>query len=249
MSKSPPALAVDLLRECDDFVASVDPAIIRTAFVFYRDRIEAERSDWVSSVFPGYLSFEIERVAQLFAPVNQARFDVLVVGSNDAVRVSKMLRTHVNTIPDKPKILLVRAMSPTDRAAALMAGFDDVIDYMRAKPEEVVARVTAMVRRYQIAASDGAAQDLADSRLARVADLDSLTVRERSVLQELIKRRGRPVSNALLCELISPGAVSASGLYLRVVICCLRKKLRDGASIVTRMGQGYELALDPASSW
>lgn len=227
----------------------IDPGDIRATFVSYHDRCEKERLDWVERVFPGYFPFDIARIDQLFSPVNQSRFDVMIVGANDAVRVTKMLRAHAGVMPNKPKILLVKSMSPSDRASALMAGFDDVIDYGRATPEEVVARVRAMIRRYKLSATDSSVQELRESSLERVADLSAVSGRERRVLEALLNRRGRPVSQAFLCEQISAGAASASALYLRVVICCLRKKLRNGASIIVRMGQGYELALDPGLSW
>ncbi|WP_298174520.1 winged helix-turn-helix domain-containing protein [Novosphingobium sp.] len=232
----------------ETYFAQIDPSDIGAAFVFYNDRTEKERRDWVSRVFPGHLAFEAAKVDQLFSTVYQSRFDVVLVGSNDAPRVIRMLRVHIGSISDKPKLLLVKAMSPADRAAALMAGFDDVIDYTRATPEEVVARVRAIVRRYQISAADAALSAAENSNLSRIAEISALTARERRILEALAKRLGRPVSHAFLSRLISEDVAGASALYLRVVICCLRKKLRKGASIVARLGQGYELSLDPGVS-
>lgn len=228
--------------------AGIDQFEIDAAFVFYNDRTERERREWVDEVFPGHLSFEVAKIDQLFAAVYQSRFNVVIVGSNDAPRVVKMLRDYVNMMADKPKILLVKSMSPVDRAAALMAGFDDVIDYTRAAPEEAIARVRALIRRYEISATNSLQRDVEESSLSQIADVPSLSVRERRVLEALAKRRGRPVPHDFLCEQISQDVAGASALYLRVVICCLRKKLRKGASIVARLGQGYELSLDPGVS-
>lgn len=225
--------------------ASIESCEIAAAFVFYHDRTELERRAWVDSVFPGHLSFEIARVEQLFAAVYQSHFNVLIVGSNDAPRVIKMIRDYANIILDKPKILLVKAMSPADRASALMAGFDDVIDFGRASPEEVLARVGSILRRYRISAVECLRDESEESNLSRIANVKALTARERRVLEALAKRCGRPVSHEFLCGVISQDVVRASALYLRVVICSLRKKLRSGVAIISRLGQGYELSFDP----
>lgn len=125
-----------------------------------------------------------------------------------------------------------------------MAGFDDVIDYTRAAPEEVIARAKALVRRYIMCADSVASMETREANLAHLADVPSLSFRERRALEALAERRGRPVSREFLCEQVSRDVVGVSALYLRVVICGLRKKLRKDVVITCRTGQGYELSVN-----
>lgn len=214
-------------------------------FVFYHDRVERDRQEWVNRVFPECCPFEIARIDQLLSWPNGPQFDVLIVGCNDAPRVTKMLRDYAHVARSKPKVLIVKGIAPTERAMALMAGFDDVFDYTRMQPEEAVARLRALRRRYLIHAEVLAREDLQAASLALVANVQALTRSETKVLAALMRRRGRTVSYfALRVEIGGVGEIGSFN-YLTVVVCHLRRKLREGVLIENEPRAGYKIVLKP----
>lgn len=212
-------------------------------FVFYHDRVERERQEWVDRVFPECSSIDIAKIDQLLSWPNGPQFDVFIVGCNDVPRVAKLLRSYAHVARSKPRVLIVKGITPAERARALMAGFDDVFDYARMQPEEAVARVRALQRRYMIHAQGSASDQLQAANVALVVNGQALTRSEKRVLSALVRRPGRTVSYFSLSLEVGGGIEPASVNYLKVVVSHLRRKLREGVLIVAEPRAGYMIVL------
>ncbi len=142
--------------------------------------------------------------------------------------------------------LLTRAADPV---ATLDSGADD---YVRGPldPEEVAARVRAVLRRH---GADRAAPDVAEAggvrldcsaRRARIegASVD-LTAVEFDLLEHLIRHAGRKVLRDDLTRAAWGRQASPLDRALDVHISRLRRKIAGGARIVTVRGVGYMLAV------
>jgi two-component system KDP operon response regulator KdpE len=140
-----------------------------------------------------------------------------------------------------------------DKVTALNAGADD---YMT-KPfgiEELLARVTATLRRTRAAAeteasspmtlSPGITLDLASQQVRRNGAEVHLTPTEFALLRELAMNRGRLLSHATLLRRIWGPGYATDTEYVRVYVRRLRAKLEDedGPSIiVTQPRAGYRM--------
>jgi two-component system response regulator CpxR len=146
--------------------------------------------------------------------------------------------------------LLTRAADPV---ATLESGADD---YVRGPldPEEVVARVRAVLRRQGetrpesgIVEAGGVWLDCA-SRNGRVDGEEvELTSVEFDLLEHLVRHAGRKVLRDDLTRAAWGRQASPLDRSLDVHISRLRRKIRSGARIVTMRGVGYMLAV-PSSS-
>jgi len=160
-----------------------------------------------------------------------------------------------STLPIVVISLLTRAADPV---ATLESGADDYVGGPL-DPEEVVARVRAVLRRQQV---DRAAVGIAEAggvriecgaRQARVegASVD-LTAVEFDLLEHLVRHAGRKVLRDDLTRAAWGRQASPLDRSLDVHISRLRRKIRPGgARIVTVRGVGYMLAvsrLEPPAS-
>jgi two-component system KDP operon response regulator KdpE len=143
-----------------------------------------------------------------------------------------------------------------DKISALNVGADD---YMT-KPfsiEELLARITATLRRSRPVASPEAAAttvtvgdiaiDLAGRRVTRQGADVHLTPTEFALLRELAVDRGKLLSHADLLRRVWGAGYQTETEYVRVYIRRLRAKLEvDGAAplIITQPRAGYRLAAD-----
>lgn len=202
-----------------------------------------------------------EAEAQLAArPVSLLTLD-LKLGGEDGLKLARDLRAKRNT----PIIMITGKGDPIDRVVGLELGADDYI----AKPflmREVIARVRAVLRRYQapeaVAAAPGSGPPSGDGtrytfdgwtvdlarREVRSPDgtLCDLTTAEFNLLSILIQRPGRVLSRDELMDLLkghdwTPMDRSIDGLVAR-----LRKKIepeRERPQLVkTVRGIGYVFA-------
>ena len=150
--------------------------------------------------------------------------------------------------------LLTRAADPV---ATLESGADDYVGGPL-DPEEVVARVRAVLRRQRV---DRAVLGIAEAggvwlecsaRRARIEGTNvDLTAVEFDLLEHLVRHAGRKVLRDDLTRAAWGRQASPLDRSLDVHISRLRRKIAGGARIVTVRGVGYMLAisrLDPPAS-
>lgn len=190
-------------------------------------------------------------------PISLLTLD-LKLGGEDGLKLARDLRAKRNT----PIIMITGKGDPIDRVVGLELGADDYI----AKPflmREVVARVRAVLRRYQAAeaavaleapASDGSRYAFdgwtMDTRRREVLRPDGascdLTTAEFNLLAILVQRPGRVLSRDELMDLLkghdwTPMDRSIDGLVAR-----LRRKIEPESErpqlVKTVRGVGYVFA-------
>jgi two-component system OmpR family response regulator len=141
-----------------------------------------------------------------------------------------------------PVLMLTARDTVDDRVRGLNLGADDYL----VKPfavAELVARIRAVIRRaYGGASSEVTVADLSLDTVARTVCRDGnqvdLTAREYTILELLVRSRGRPVSRPAIAEHIYSEAVDVWSNVIDVHIAALRRKL--GTSLIrTRRGEGY----------
>ncbi|GAB4517255.1 MAG: response regulator transcription factor [Roseibium sp.] len=185
------------------------------------------------------------------ACVDVQRYDVIVLDINLPDGLGTDLLKEMRARGERTPVLMLTAeFSVDDRVSSLNSGADDYL----VKPfdhRELEARIRALYRREQ----GGKAEELAVGNLsfnasARVVRRDdgpvNLTRREFSLLEILIRNRGRTVSKERLFEgVFSFQDTDVSMNALELYIARLRKKL-SGSSvrIETQRGLGYKLEAD-----
>lgn len=166
---------------------------------------------------------------------------------DDAVALLRRLRARSVSLP----IILLTAREDAERrVAALRDGADDVM----ARPflfEELQARITAVMRRQGVCASDvltfgGLALDLT----AREARVDGrwlpLSTRETDILEPLLRRAGHIVTKRVLEDMLFGASDALGSNAIEVYVHRLRRKLAgvtDELAIMTIRGVGYRLSL------
>lgn len=183
----------------------------------------------------------------------------LKLGGEDGLRLARDLRAKRNT----PIIMITGKSDPIDRVVGLELGADDYI----AKPflmREVVARIRAVLRRYQSGSETGSVQETAAAAGTRytfdgwMIDLArrevrapgdktcELTTAEFNLLTIFLQRPGRVLSRDELMDLLkghewTPMDRSIDGLVAR-----LRRKIEPESErpqlVKTVRGVGYVFA-------
>ena len=152
-----------------------------------------------------------------------------------------------------PIVVLSARQHGEDKVDALDAGADDYVTKPFAM-NELLARLRAAIRRSNAPAETDDAVvvagaltvDLARRRVLRQGNEVRLSPTEWSMLEVLVRNRGRMVGRRqLLHEVWGPG-YSDETHYLRVYSASLRRKLEDDPShprhLITETGMGYRFA-------
>ncbi|OCI31877.1 response regulator [Oerskovia enterophila] len=148
-----------------------------------------------------------------------------------------------------PIVVLSARQLGDDKVDALDAGADDYVTKPFAM-NELLARLRAAVRRAQPAeVSEPVVEagdlriDLARRRVLRAGEEVRLSPTEWSLLEVLVRHRGRMVGRLQLLHDVWGPAYSAETNYLRVYTAQLRRKLEDDPAnprhIITQPGMGY----------
>jgi two-component system copper resistance phosphate regulon response regulator CusR len=178
-------------------------------------------------------------------PIDVVVLDLMMPGM-DGIQLLQVLQRRVL----KPRILVLSARDQVeDRVQALNLGADDYL----VKPfafDEVVARINALSRRRADAASPvlqhGRLEVDTASRLVRVDGVVlTLTPKEYSLLELLLRRKGHVLSRKAIFEHLYESDSSASDTVIEVLLSTMRAKLaRAGVSslVETRRGFGYVIS-------
>jgi len=187
----------------------------------------------------------------------QFGYDLLVLdlGLSSASRGSELLRNTRAAKPAVPILALCGSARAEDRAQALDLGADDVVT----RPFsycELAARVRALLRRgTHQGESVLRVADLVLDRLDRMVERAGrkipLTAKEFSLLEYLMRNRGRALSRAMIVEHVWNLCFDTSTNVVDVYINYLRRKLDDGFDpplIHTVRGVGYRLEVPEGSA-
>jgi two-component system copper resistance phosphate regulon response regulator CusR len=178
-------------------------------------------------------------------PIDVVVLDLMMPGM-DGIQLLEVLKCR----SEKPRILVLSARDHVeDRVQALNLGADDYL----VKPfafDEVVARINALCRRRADAASpllqNGRLEVDTASRLVRVDGVVlTLTPKEYSLLELLLRRKGHVLSRQAIFEQLYESDSAASDTVIEVLLSTMRAKLaRAGVSnlVETRRGFGYVIA-------
>jgi two-component system, OmpR family, KDP operon response regulator KdpE len=149
-----------------------------------------------------------------------------------------------------PVLVLSARTDPRDKVEALDAGADDYLT----KPfdmEELLARLRTAVRRATAPAeiaepvveTDAFTVDLWAKKVIKNGCEVRLTPTEWSILEMLVRNRGRLVDRESLLNKVRGPLHEADTNYLRVYLAQLRRKLEDDPShpshLLTEAGMGY----------
>ncbi|MFP5335393.1 MAG: response regulator [Actinomycetes bacterium] len=147
-----------------------------------------------------------------------------------------------------PVVVLSARDQSSEKVRALDAGADDYVT----KPfgvEELLARLRAAVRRADPLPEDPVVTagelvvDLARAAVTRRGEEVRLTPTEWHLLDVLVRREGRLVSQRTLLQEVWGPAYGTESNYLRVYMAQLRRKLEDEPSrprhLLTEPGLGY----------
>ena len=177
--------------------------------------------------------------------------DVMLPGL-DGVEVLRQVRRRSPV----PIIMLTARAAPADRVAGLDAGADDYLPKPFG-PEELLARIRAVLRRAGRAPAAGAeALEVGGVRLvpgtrevSRDGRAVELTTLEFDLLEVLIRSAGRVVTRAALTAALYRRPPSPFDRALDVHVSHIRKKLGPrGELICTVRGEGYLFRTGPAAT-
>lgn len=184
--------------------------------------------------------------------VEKIEFDVIVLDWKmpkvSGIEVCKWLREMGNKTP----ILLLTALSQvSNKVEALNSGADDYIT----KPfsfEELLARVKATKRRYDIEKDVLVYDDFSLDLISRKVETNDgkkieLTDKEFDLLKYFIINKGTVISKALLCKYVWEFNFIPKTNVCEATVKNLRKKLEESTGkkyIKTLYGEGYILIAD-----
>lgn len=179
----------------------------------------------------------------------QQPYDLVILDVNlpyvNGVELCRRIRTHSRLVP----VLLLTALdSLDDKEAGFAAGADDYL----VKPfefRELLMRARALTQRYAAASGERRELRMADlvldldaKTVARAGQRIDLTTREYSLLEHLLRNRGRVVSRVDIAERVWDLDFDTTTNVIDVYVSYLRKKLdRDFSPklIHTVVGMGY----------
>jgi len=243
----PPSLVPDA-----PFDAVLTAQELGVRYLTVNDRFRDDRAAWTNAIFPDAETYPFSFFGRAISPARATAFDVLIIGGNDMTKIASQLRAHDVLLHQVIKIALGCDLGPMQRAQALAAGFDDVFDAARMQPEEAVARLRGIHRRYALNAARLSRElneaSVRSQQLAKQAVVFGyvafgmrLSRPEYQLLSLLASNRGETVRYLALRNAMGNHHETPSFEHLKVSICLLRKKLRPGIKIIATTNRGYRL--------
>lgn len=193
----------------------------------------------------------IQKLKTANSDVSASAYDLLVLDimmpKIDGLSVLRQLPN----ISDIPVIMLTAKGEEIDRIIGLELGADDYIT-KPCNPRELLARINAVIKRTNAAASEHT--PLPESRLyldqnQRLCQIDGVELQvtgtEFDLLVALLKQKGEVVSKAWLSEHVLQRELQPFDRSLDVHVSRLRKKLQPfhDEPIKAIRGKGYQLVL------
>lgn len=181
--------------------------------------------------------------------------DLLATFTYDAVVLDRVPRSeilsqisYVRSIGKRVPILVVGVDETAIRITCLREGADDVVSRQVA-PEEVLARVTALIRRSTghdraSLVMENLVVDLAAQSASADGQLLDLTGKEFKLLRFLVLRAGSVLDKQQVLNALYTSEDEPDDRIVGVYLCTLRRKLRDAGAritISTMRGLGYIL--------
>jgi two-component system response regulator MtrA len=185
--------------------------------------------------------------AELAARLRLVILDLMLPG-HYGLDVLKALRTH----SEVPVLVLSARNEKEDKVRALKLGADDYLT-KPFWPEELLARVSARLRRPHIEQSEqrlvAGGVEMNPAEHAVIVDGQSVTLTplESGLLRALLKRPGNAITRRWLVENILESDAPTAERTLDVHVSRLRKKLGREGLIETVWGIGYRLNVGAAS--
>ncbi|MCY1539618.1 Alkaline phosphatase synthesis transcriptional regulatory protein PhoP [compost metagenome] len=203
----------------------------------------------------GYTCTSYHQSRDLLAALRAERFDLVLLDWHlpdiDGDDVVRWLRANIG--PRIPVIFLTNRSSEDDLVEGLRAGADDYI-VKPLRPQELLARVAALLRRSQIAEPANDGFDVARYSIepaARVISLDSTPValapKEFDLALLFFRNIGRLMSRDVLAECVWNREIPATSRTLDTHLSNIRQKLQlrpeHGVRLSSSYALGYRLEL------
>jgi len=175
--------------------------------------------------------------------------DVMMPGM-DGIETCEKIREHSNV----PILFLTAKSAEQDRIAAYQSGGDDFLSKPFSQPE-LLAKVSSLLRRYREYRGKPASSvwtfgnlevDLNTRMVRNAGETVPLTDTEYSILECLVKNRGRTVTTQELYESVwNEKFLPGSGNTIMVHVLNLRRKIEEVPSspriVRTVWGRGYQV--------
>ncbi len=175
--------------------------------------------------------------------------DVMMPGM-DGIETCEKIREHSNV----PILFLTAKSAEQDRIAAYQSGGDDFLSKPFSQPE-LLAKVSSLLRRYREYRGKPASSvwtfgnlevDLNTRMVRNAGETVPLTDTEYSILECLVKNRGRTVTTQELYETVwNEKFLPGSGNTIMVHVLNLRRKIEEVPSspriVRTVWGRGYQV--------
>ena len=175
--------------------------------------------------------------------------DVMMPGM-DGIETCEKIREHSNV----PILFLTAKSAEQDRIAAYQSGGDDFLSNPFSQPE-LLAKVSSLLRRYREYRGKPASSvwtfgnlevDLNTRMVRNAGETVPLTDTEYSILECLVKNRGRTVTTQELYESVwNEKFLPGSGNTIMVHVLNLRRKIEEVPSspriVRTVWGRGYQV--------
>lgn len=222
-------------------MGSMPIADLKVRLISTNDVGRHARESWAQQVFADVETFPFDDEDTSCLSLAFSDYDVLLVSGQDNVRMARFIRNNRKIINRKLKLCLMGETHPRRRAAALIAGFDDVFDTTRMHPAEAIGRIRAIQRRYHETRAEEERATAEIERITQIADPRYLTRREAQIIAILLDSPRHFARYETILARLSGPSRAASRNGLKVAICMLRPKLRAGVAISALQGIGYQM--------